>query len=461
MAKKTSELDQYKAKVSQRLEELTEVLAHVSVGDFSKTLKIPKKEDEFTDTYVGVQLLLDVIRDNLSQLQQVNTALSENVRSVEATNRTVEQEKIIDEAILDSIGEGLIVTDTDVRVTIVNHQATLMLGLTAKELVGKNLFKQVRAFDMNGQPVPDELRPATLALKKKRKVTHTGLYFATKRVKELSVAITASPIIVGQSVIGVVSVFRDVTQEREIDRAKTEVVSFTSHQLRTPLSVINWYTEVILGNHLGEVTDRQREYLEVILFTTRRMIELVNTFLSVSRIQLGTLVMDVKPINLQEVIESVHVELAQPIDQKRITFTADFTDDLPTITGDPKLIRVVFQNLINNAVKYTPNKGYVSVATSLIRPEDKLPVEEGVLVVIEDTGYGIPKKQHSKIFTKLFRAENAQQIDTEGAGLGLYMVKSIVNYAGGDVWFKSRLGKGTTFFVALPFVPAVRGTKPA
>lgn len=451
--KRNSELDRYKVKVRQRLNELTDVLARISVGDISGDLKLSKVEDEFTDLYVGIQLILEVFREHLEYFRAVNQGLVKDIRLAKASSDVVEQEKVIDEAILDSIGEGLVVTDTQGKVIEINRHAEELLRLTGREIVGKQFFNSIQARDSQDVVLTEEELPIKLSLTRRQRVTHRNLLFSTKRVKNLPVTVISSPIFLGRTLLGAVSVFRDIREEQEIDKAKTEVISFTSHQLRTPLSVINWYSEVLLKEHLGPLTKPQREYTEVILFTARRMIELVNTFLKVSRIQLGKLVVDVKPISLHAIIKSISKELELQVSQRDLHFVMNFSKETPRLLGDERLIRVVFQNLIGNAVKYTPKGGYVSVETSAIKPADKLPVAEGVLVVIRDTGYGIPKKQQDRIFTKLFRAENAQQVDTEGAGLGLYMVRSILNYIGGDAWFRSRLNRGTVFFVALPKKP--------
>lgn len=450
------ELRRYQHKVARHLGTITDALARIAVGDISANVPQPKTEDEFTDLYVGLQLLLEVFRESLEKAQADNTTLARSIKDAQASTTLIEQEKVVDEAILNSIGEGLIVTDTDGRISIINKQAEELLKLVADEVIGKKIFRTIVVTGPDGKVVPDNKRPITQSIIGKKQVTNADLFYSTKKVKNLPVYISASPIKLGNTVIGSVSVFRDVTHERDIDKAKTEVISFTSHQLRTPLSVINWYSEALIKGHMGPINTQQREYLEAILFTARRMIELVNTFLGVSRIQLGKLSVEVEVIDLEEVIQTVYDELRPQVAQRNLRFIVDLHKDTPTIKGDQKLLQVVFQNLIGNAVKYTPSNGFVSVETQPIYPADGLTVKEGVLAVIRDTGYGIPKKQQDKIFTKLFRAQNAQRINTEGTGLGLYMVKSILNYCGGDVWFRSWPDKGTIFFVALPTKPVFK-----
>jgi len=228
-----------------------------------------------------------------------------------------------------------------------------------------------------------------------------------------------------------------------VDRAKTEFVSLASHQLRTPLSIINWYTEMLLGGDKGELDEGQREYVREIHNSGHRMIDLVNALLNASRIDMGTLAISPKPTDFGAVADVVISELLPQIEKKKLSVTKDY-DAVPKIDADPDLVRVIFQNLISNAVKYTPDKGKISVIVELR--------DEEVVIKVEDNGYGIPEGQQSKIFTKLFRADNAREVDPDGTGLGLYIVKAIADASGGRAWFKSKEGKGSTFYVALPAI---------
>ena len=145
-------------------------------------------------------------------------------------------------------------------------------------------------------------------------------------------------------------------------------------------------------------------------------------------------------------VEDIIKEHAPVIKEKEIAFTKELSNDLPYLVADKKLTRIVFENLISNAVKYTPKKGTVSVSLAL---EEKSGVKE-FSYVVQDSGIGIPTDQQDKVFQKLFRADNAREGDTDGTGLGLYLVKLIIEKMGGTIRFESSEGKGTTFFVRLP-----------
>lgn len=234
----------------------------------------------------------------------------------------------------------------------------------------------------------------------------------------------------------------DITEREEVERAKTEFVSLASHQLRTPLSAIKWYTELLISGDFGELQPRQVKYVEKVHESNERMIELVNTLLNVSRLELGTFMVDRKPVVIIDVAENILEELKGKINAKKIIIGRQYSQ-LPTMNTDPKLLRMILQNLLSNAVKYTPEGGRVNLALQL--QGSKLEI------VVTDTGMGIPKKEHDLIFTKLYRAENARELISDGNGLGLYIVKAVMEVLEGSVSFVSEEGRGTTFTATLPF----------
>ena len=170
--------------------------------------------------------------------------------------------------------------------------------------------------------------------------------------------------------------------------------------------------------------------------------ELVNALLNVSRLELGTFIIEPEVVDITGLANSVIDELKPQIEEKKLKFTKDYDKNLAKIKLDPKLIRIVFQNLLSNAVKYTCAKGKVNLE---IRKS-----KSHVNIIVSDSGIGVPKKQQAKLFTKLFRADNVQEVDADGTGLGLYIIKSILEASGGDISFESTPGKGSIFTIQLP-----------
>jgi PAS domain S-box-containing protein len=234
---------------------------------------------------------------------------------------------------------------------------------------------------------------------------------------------------------------RDITRAKEIDRAKTEFVSLASHQLRTPLSSISLASELLLRGVGGEVDIRQKKYLDEIYNSTQRMSDLINALLNISRIELGTFVVKPEPLDLPGNIECVLGELSLQINSKKLKLETNY-EEAPVIKFDRNVFRIIVENLVTNAIRYSPEGSHITV--KLERGDNH------VLLKITDNGCGIPQEAQGKIFEKLFRAENAKEMNTEGTGLGLYIVKSVAEKAGAKIWFESRVGKGTTFFVSIP-----------
>lgn len=255
-------------------------------------------------------------------------------------------------------------------------------------------------------------------------------------------------------VFAYVATEEDITELQEIDKAKTEFVSLASHQLQTPLASINWYAELLGGGDAGKTTARQREYLDEIIRSSTRMAELVGALLNVSRIDMGRFAISPEPVDLKEALASAVGEQKFSADKKHQRLAVSMGKLPRSFSADPKLLRIIFQNLLSNAIKYTPEGGEISITSGAMKAgetfgKEVLP-ENSLCFSIRDSGYGIPKEQQPKIFTKLFRADNAKNMVTDGTGLGLYIVKSIIESAGGRIWFESEENRGTTFYFTLP-----------
>ncbi|MEK7628188.1 MAG: PAS domain-containing sensor histidine kinase [Patescibacteria group bacterium] len=239
----------------------------------------------------------------------------------------------------------------------------------------------------------------------------------------------------------------DVTREVAVDRAKTEFVSLASHQLKTPLTSIKWLTEALLTGQVGSLTPDQTKYVSDIQQSNHHMLEMVNELLDVSRIELRSIITTPEECIITEVAESVIHEQQQTIDVKHLVFKYTAANDLPVLQANRRLLRMVLQNLLSNALKYTPEGGHVEIEIG--HGGVRVP---GIFVRVADGGIGIPKDEQDNIFKRLYRAKNAQKAVADGTGLGLYVVKTVVERAGGAITFESVEGKGTTFYLTLPTV---------
>jgi signal transduction histidine kinase len=274
-------------------------------------------------------------------------------------------------------------------------------------------------------------------------VCSSDLHFYRRKNGELfPVSVDSSPIILNGKSVGAIVVFRDITQEKQIERAKSEFVSLASHQLRTPLTSIGWYSELLMGAEAGPMTEEQREYTKEIYAANKRMIQLVEALLNVSRIELGTFSIEPTEVDLMTIAHETVDDMAAPIARKNLHIDQDYEPQSINMIVDSNLMRIILQNLFSNAVKYTPPNGTVKCKIRI--------VGDKVVISVTDSGIGIPKEVQSKIFDKMYRADNARIADPDGNGLGLYLVKSIIDNSGGIISFVSEEGKGSTFSVSFP-----------
>lgn len=345
------------------------------------------------------------------------------------------------EAFFDSIGEAVIATDEEGRIMRVNTATLELFEHREEDLLDKKYMTTVPAYTLGGDPIEAINRPIMRSLLEGRSISETLMYVKGDG-RRFPAHVTVSPIMLKGKPVGTIQVVRDITREQEIDHAKTEFVALASHQLRTPLTAMRWYSELLLKGKMGDLTKDQRRALEEIYDVNLRLIDLVGALLSVARIEIGTLAMTPEPSDIVQLARDVVFELRPTIAEKNLAFAEKYDSHIPLMQLDPDLTRIIFQNILTNAVKYTPEGGKV-----------KLEIEkrkQSILIIVSDNGYGIPKRQQRHMFSKLFRADNARQQDTDGTGLGLYIVKSIVANANGKIWFESEENVGTVFYVRLP-----------
>lgn len=351
----------------------------------------------------------------------------------------LEHREAEDAAILGSIGDGVFALDKQGKVILFNRAAETLTGLDRKEVMGTD-YRQTFHFvnEKDHQPALEFIRSA-LSGKPQSMPPHTLL---KRKDDSIPVADSASPIINKQgATTGAVVVFRDITAERQIERTKNEFISLAAHQLKTPPTAMKWNLELLLDGTTGSLNAGQKDILKTLDTTNEGMIEVVNSLLNVSRVELGTFIVEPQPVDFMTLTKAVLQEQQKSITTKDLRVTQTYPPELPRIPADPGLAKIMIENVVSNAVKYTPNKGAIEI--NLVNMGTFLHIE------VADTGFGIPKHQQAKIFTKMFRADNVKKID--GTGFGLYLLKIIVeDVAKGKIWFESTEGKGTTFYIEIP-----------
>ena len=237
----------------------------------------------------------------------------------------------------------------------------------------------------------------------------------------------------------------------ELDKAKSEFISVAAHQLRTPLSAIKWTLSLLIDENTENLSAEQKSLLMKGYESNERIINLINEMLVVTRIESGKIQFKLSPLHLEDVIASVLLDFSGQAHVRHMNLTFENPPAQSSyIQADPDMMRSVVQNLVENALRYTPDKGAITISMTSSPNE--------VRVSIKDSGIGIPLQQQSSIFNKFFRADNASKFRADGSGLGLYIIKKFVEKHGGKIWFESKEGVGTTFTFTIPTSSGVPAT---
>lgn len=354
-----------------------------------------------------------------------------------------EQQQALADALFDSIGQGAISTDKNGKIDRINKAALDLLGCTKDEMMGRWFPEAIVAEDENGLPLPTLERPIIQSFLTGRAVDK-DIFYRRSDGEMIPVSVTVSPIMFNSLPIGAVEVFRNISHDLEVDRMKTEFIYLASHQLRTPLTAIKTYAHMLSDGYRGELTKDQKVFMNTMLTSLDRMNDIISTLLNVSRIEAGKLSYIPLPVLLNELVEDSLKELKPAIRAKQLKVSLHLNGN-PTIETDQILAKEVCLNLISNAIKYTPQAGKISITVKATAKEQ--------LIIVKDTGFGIPDESKTQLFSKFYRAPNVVDSIEAGTGLGLYLVKGVAEALGGRVWFKSKLNEGSEFYFALPTKP--------
>ena len=344
-------------------------------------------------------------------------------------------------AVMDATSEGILLIGRDRVMGYHNRRFLDLFGLKAEQIDGHPLASLDgfidRIFDE-----PDEFR-RSIDEADERPEAHTRFVIKQHYPGVRDLEVYAAPVTdrKGRG-LGRLHAFRDVTRERELDRMKDEFVSLVSHELRTPLTSIKGYVDLLIDGDAGEVTEEQKEFLDIVKNNSDRLVLLVNDLLDVSRIEAGRINLRVHPVDLPDCIDEVATSLRPLMEQKRQSLKLELPADLPQVRADRDRVVQIMTNLLSNAHKYTLEGGTVSVRAQA--GDDEVRVE------VSDTGVGMTADERDKLFTKFFRAQNPATQNISGTGLGLNIVKSLVEKQGGRIWVTSEPMKGSTFTFTIP-----------
>jgi two-component system phosphate regulon sensor histidine kinase PhoR len=266
-------------------------------------------------------------------------------------------------------------------------------------------------------------------------------YYRRKDGSLLPVSITVSPIMLAGRAMGAVEVFRDISQDLEIEKTKSDFISIASHQLRTPATAVKMYLAMLLDGYAGKMNDKQAEYVRLAFSSNERQLHIVNDLLSTASAEAGRLVLTIGRVDMSKLVKRVVDEFLPTIKERDQIIHTNIAERV-FLRADSSYLKMVIENLLSNATKYTNKGGHITVTL-----ENK---EKTAILKVKDTGVGISLAQEAKLFKKFSRLDNPLSSEAGGSGIGLYLLKQIIDLHGGTVTVKSKEGEGTTFTVRLP-----------
>lgn len=354
------------------------------------------------------------------------------------------QEKTRTESIISNLETGIIEYDSDFRITLVNPRTEAMLRIPKEQMIGMTVKSDDITLHPELRPLIEVFYPAIAEKVKRIQNGEKSAHIIELKVREeLDMQVTTIPIFdATNNTFRYLKVLRDVSRENAIAHSKSEFISVAAHQLRTPLSAIKWVFRMVLDEDAGPISKEQRDFLQKGYDSNERIIKLVGDMLDVARIEEGRFGFEFYFVDLIGLVQKTIDGFKIKAQEKNITLILEKPAILGPIKLDPVKIELVLQNLLDNALKYTHVGGTITIKIEIVGLH--------VRVSIKDTGIGIPAGQKERLFAKFFRGTNAVKLETEGSGLGLFIVKNILLRHGGTINVESEENKGTTFSFTLP-----------
>lgn len=366
-------------------------------------------------------------------LEKLAVSLNETSARLDITIRTLLEERNLSAAILGSMVEGVAVVDATDRLVFSNRAFAEILGLDAAPKIGSALVESVR------QP---ELIEAVRRVRRGEAAVHAEIVTGT--VRQRFFAATASAVH-AEDKAGAVLVLHDITDLRKLERVRRDFVANVSHEFRTPLTAIQGFAETLLAGAIDDPQNRLR-FLEIILDHSRRLARLTDDLLKLSKMDAERLELEIRRLSVLQFVESCIETTQRPAAEKDLRISVNVRETLPDIAADRRLLAEVLQNLLDNAIQYTPSGGQIMVSACANGNE--------VTFTVSDTGIGIPRADQPRIFERFYRVDVARSREVGGTGLGLSIAKHLVEAHGGRIWVESEVGQGSQFHFTVPVFDA-------
>ena len=379
------------------------------------------------------------IEEDINLLQRLSRNATAVIQNAQLFREVVEEKEEL-EHIIESVYAGLMMANKAGKILQMNASARTMFGIQRADVLGRPYFEVI-----DDPKVKDIVARSLDANEEVAEEVALNVQGMGERTYQVQTALVRGE---NDLPIGSVSIFNDITEIRNVERMKTAFVSTVSHELRTPLTAIKGFVSTLLSDVEGYYDrDTQLEFYGIIDMECDRLTRLISDLLNVSRIEAGhALDLNPKPTQVSGLIDKV-VSMQKSYTDKH-TFELDVDEDLPTVVADEDKVDQILTNLTNNAIKYSPKGGVITISAH----KDG----DGIVVGIADHGMGIPKDHLPKIFDRFHRVDNRDTREVGGTGIGLYLVKHLVEAHGGKIWVESEVGKGSNFLFTLPEKPPMK-----
>lgn len=406
--------------ITRPIEEMRKQTLRIARGDFSGRVKVNGNDE----------------------LGQLSAAINNLSIRVEESQESTDAERRRLDGVLAHMSDGVLATDRRGNVIIINNMALQLLGVDdEKEVIGQSILG---VLDIRQNY---SIRDLVENEQAQNEVILDGL------TDDTIISASFSPIQRESGFVsGLVCVLHDITDQVQEEEERKQFVSNVSHELRTPLTSVRSYVEALSDGAIND-PELSPRFLKVVEDETERMIRMINDLLSLSRMDSGTTKLDLEYVNIGELFNYIlnrfdmiiKNETADDSDQKKYTIDRHITNKSLWVEIDPDKFTQVIDNIMNNAVKYSPDGGVITARLT--------DTHNHVILSIADQGLGIPRKDLRHVFDRFFRVDKARSRKQGGTGLGLAISKEVINLLGGQIWVNSTEGKGSTFYIALPYVP--------
>jgi signal transduction histidine kinase len=414
-----AQIEEINEKREKDLKELYKTTKILLRRDFELHRIQEEREKELLEMDKTTKMLLR--RD--FELAKIREKREKELEELKISKQVAEEEKNKTLAIITNFADGILVFDEKEKLLLINPMAIDFLSLEKYDLIGKSCEELAKI---------DSLKPVLLFYGKENKKRELEVK------DDLILELSAIPLARGTLVV-----LHDITRAKLIERTKSEFVSLAAHQLRTPLSAVKWIFTMLLDEELGKLTEEQKDFLKDGYVSNQRMINLVNDLLNVARIEEGRYIYNLALIDAEKLIAPVINSYKSFYKERNINFAfRKYPSKMPKVFVDVDKVRIVLENILENALSYTSPKGAVTVSLKYSKKE--------IEVSVKDTGMGIPESQQKNIFKKFFRAFNVVRKETDGTGLGLFISKNIIEAHHGRIWFESEENKGSAFHFTIP-----------